>query len=163
MSDNAIFLSIRPQYVDKIFEGTKTVELRRVRPKHLRKGALVLVYVPSPIQSLVGAFKVDRIVEASLQKLWEMVHDKAGITRDEFDAYYDGVFIGVGIFFSETWRLTEPIELDDLKEQVIGFQPPQGFRYATRSELASPRLAELVEDIEIIVQSSFLGSEMQLK
>ena len=162
MSSNVIFLSIRPQHVDKIFEGAKTVELRRVRPKHLRKGALVLVYVPSPIQSLIGAFKVDRVVEESLQKLWEMVHDKAGITREEFDAYYDGVSMGVGIFFSEVWHLSEPIELRDLKEQT-GFQPPQGFRYATRSELASPRLAELVEDMEIIVQSSFLDSEMRVK
>jgi predicted transcriptional regulator len=163
MSSNAIFLSIRPQYADRIFKGTKTVELRRVRPKHIRKGTLVLVYVPSPIQSLVGAFKVDQVVEESLQKLWEMVHNKAGITREEFDTYYNGVSIGVGIFFSEVWHLPEAIELHDLKEQMIGFRPPQGFRYATTSELTSPRLAELVEDMEIIVQSSFLDSELQVK
>ena len=163
MSGNAIFLSIRPQYANKIFEGTKTVELRRVCPKHMRKGDLVLVYVSSPIKSLAGAFKVDRVVEESLQELWEMVHDKAGVTREEFDAYYDGVSIGVGIFFSEIWSLPEPIELEDLKEQMLGFHPPRGFRYATPSELASSRLAELVEDIEIIVQSSFLDGEMQVK
>ena len=163
MSGNAIFLSIRPQYADKIFEGAKTVELRRIRPKHIRKGTLVLVYVPSPVQSLIGAFKVNRVVEESPQKLWEMVHDEAGVTREEFDTYYDGVSIGVGIFLGEVWRLPEPIELQDLKEQMIGFQPPQGFRYATPSELASSRLAELVEGIEIIVQDSFLDSEMQVK
>ena len=161
MPGNAIFLSIRPQYADKIFVGTKTVELRRVRPKHIGEGALVLIYVPSPIKSLVGAFKVDRVVEESLQRLWEMVHDRAGVTREEFDAYYDEVSIGVGIFFSKIWRLPEPIELEDLKEQTIDFQPPQGFRYATRSELALPRLAELVKDIGITVQSSFLDNEIR--
>jgi len=152
---NAIFLSIRPQYVSKIFGGTKTVELRRVRPKYIAKGALVLIYVPSPVQSLVGAFKVDRAIEMPLKELWEAVHDRSGVTREEFDAYYEGTSTGVAIFFSEVWNLPEPIELRDLKESV-GFQPPQGFRYVTPSELASPQLAELVEDTETAIQSSFL-------
>jgi len=153
---SAIFLSIRSRYVSKIFEGTKTVELRRVRPKHIAKRALVLIYVPSPVQSLVGAFKVDRVVEIPLQELWEAVHDRAGVTREEFDTYYEGVSVGIAIFFSEVRNLPEPIELRALKESV-GFQPPQGFRYATASELASPQLAELVEDTEAVIQGSFLS------
>jgi len=152
---NAIFLSIRSKYVSKIFEGTKTVELRRVRPKYIAKGALVLIYVPSPVQSLVGAFKVNRAVEMPLKELWEAVHDRAGITREEFDVYYEGTSTGVAIFFSEARNLPHPIELRDLKESV-GFQPPQGFRYATASELASPQLAELVGDTEAVIQNSFL-------
>lgn len=153
---NAIFLSIRSQHVSKIFEGAKTVELRRVRPKHIAKGALVLIYVPLPVQSLVGAFKVDRVVEMPLRELWEAVHVRAGITREEFDIYYEGVATGVAIFFNEVWNLPEPIELQDLKEEV-GFQPPQGFRYVTASELASPQLADLVAETEAVVQSSFLA------
>ena len=158
MPRNAILLSIRPQYADKIFQGTKTVELRRVRPKHIKKGALVLIYVSSPMQSLAGAFKVDQVVEEPLQKLWEKVHHKAGVTREEFDTYYNGAASGVGIFFTEVWPFPDPIKLQDLQEQITGFQPPQGFRYATKNELASPQLAEVVKDIETIVQSSFCFS-----
>jgi predicted transcriptional regulator len=154
MSGTAILLSIRPQYADRIFEGTKTVELRRVRPRYVRKGTLALIYVSSPIKALVGAFKVGRVIEEPLQDLWQIVHDKAGITREEFEVYYDGVSRGVGIFISEVWHLPEPIELQDL-----GLHPPQGFRYATTSELATPQIAEFVED-KIIVQSSFLDSKM---
>ena len=151
---NAIFLSIRSQYVNKIFAGTKTVELRRVRPRYIAKGALALIYVPSPVQSLVGAFKVDRVVEMPLRELWEAVCDRAGITREEFDAYYEGVSTGVAIYFREVWNLPEPIELRDLKEEV-GFHPPQGFRYVTASELVSPQLAAFVAGTEAVVQSSF--------
>ncbi len=111
MSDNPILLSIRPQYAEKIFKGTKTVELRRVRPKHIKKGSLVLIYVSSPVKSLSGAFKVDRVVEKSPQKLWKMVQDKAGITSEEFYAYYDGATKGTGIFFSEFCLFPNPIEL----------------------------------------------------
>ncbi len=135
MSSN-ILLSIRPKYANKIFEHIKTVELRRVRPKRLEPGDWVLIYVSSPVQALVGAFKVDKIVKKPLKDLWQKVRKKAGVTRQEFDAYYDGVSVGVGIFFKvqDVQQLDEPITLDILKQQR--FQPPQGFRYATASETA---------------------------
>ena len=41
MPGNAIFMSIRPQYANKIFDGIKTVELRRVRPKYIARKALI--------------------------------------------------------------------------------------------------------------------------
>lgn len=136
MSSNVLLLSIRPKYAEKIFEHTKTVELRRVRPKHLKKGDLVLIYVSSPVKALAGGFKVDCVVEKPLKDLWQMVQKKAGVTRQEFDTYYDGVSVGVGIFFKNknVVKLSEPIKLDILKEQR--FYPPQGFRYATASEAA---------------------------
>lgn len=154
MLDNAIFLSIRSQYANKIFEGTKTVELRRVRPKYITQGTLVIIYVPSPIKRLVGTFKVDRIIEKPLQELWNIVYDGAGVTREEFDAYFDGTSAGIGIFFSEICRIPKPIELRYLRE-MIGFQPPQGFRYVKTSELALSQLADLVENTKN-VQNSFL-------
>ncbi|KHD05821.1 hypothetical protein PN36_04880 [Candidatus Thiomargarita nelsonii] len=46
MSANVVLLSIRPKYAEKIFEHTKTVELRRVRPKHLKNGDLVFISNP---------------------------------------------------------------------------------------------------------------------
>lgn len=150
MHSNAIVLSVRPQYAAKIFEGEKTVELRRVRPKKIKKGVLVLVYVSSPVQSLVGAFKVENIIEKSVEELWDLVQDRAGITKKEFDNYFQGVATGVGIFFNELWLLDEPIKIRDLAEQGINFQPPQGFRYATIDELAAPQIAELVEEKEQI-------------
>jgi predicted transcriptional regulator len=124
----------------------------------MTKGALVLVYVSSPIKSLVGAFKVDQVVEKPLRELWKLVCGRAAVTRDEFDGYFEGASTGVGIFFNEVWRLHRPIELRDLRE-MQGFRPPQGFRYATASELASPQLAELVEDTDALVQTTYLDRE----
>jgi predicted transcriptional regulator len=154
MSSNAIVLSIRPQYAKKIFDGSKKVELRRIRPKQIRKGSLVFIYASSPAQSLVGAFKVDEIVEKPLSELWSLVQDIAGVAKKEFYDYYQGVNTGIGIFFSEVWSLREPIKIQDWQEQGIHFNPPQGFRYATAEELASLQVAELGEDFEIAEQSS---------
>lgn len=161
MSNKAIVLSIRPQFAEKIFGGTKTVELRRVRPKQIKRGVLVLVYVSSPIKSLVGAFKVEQVFERPLAELWEMVSAQAGITREEFDQYYNGASSGVAIFFTEVWKLSKPIELHDLKEQEMGFQPPQSFRYATEKELTTPQLAQFIGELEIeyVIQQPLPDSE----
>ena len=88
--------------------------------------------------------------------MWNLVQNNAGVTRKEFDEYFQGIGTGIGIFFDEVWSLNEPIKIQDWAEQGISFQPPQGFRYATVDELASPRIAELVEDYGVIVQNSFL-------
>ena len=157
MSSNAIVLSIRPQYAEKIFDGSKKVEFRRVRPKHVKKGDLVLMYISSPTQSLAGVFKIDEIMAKSPSELWNLTQKIAGITQEEFFHYYKGVDTGIGIFFSDVWPLREPMKIQDWQNQGINFRPPQGFRYATADELASPRIAELTEDYNIFVQDSFLN------
>lgn len=145
-SSSAIILSIRYQYVSKIFEGTKTVELRRIRPKHMTGGSLALIYAPSPVKSLVGAFRVDNVVELPLHELWESVGALAGISRAEFDEYFRGALKGSAIFFSDVRILRKPLTLNDLRNDS-GFHPPQSFRYVTAGEFASPPLADLVGEV----------------
>lgn len=128
---SSILLSIRPEYAKKIFNCTKTVELRRVRPRLLNKGDLVVIYVSSPKQAVVGSFKVDSIVEKPTPDLWEEVKDIAGISREEFYDYYKGVKVGVGIFFKDFRRFSQPVELHRLRNKLPDLKPPQSFRYLT--------------------------------
>jgi len=137
ISENAIMLAIRPCYADKIFNGSKTVELRRVRPRNIHKGDLVLLYVSSPVKSLAGGFVIDEIIEKPLKELWKSVRKRAGVTRKEFYSYYKGISMGIGISFSECRQLPNPIELQNLKKQISDFQPPQNFRYARENELTA--------------------------
>jgi len=131
MTNNAVLMSIRPQYAYKIFDGTKTVELRRIKPKTLSNGDLILVYVSSPVKSLVGAFKVAHVIEKPLSSLWKAVKDHAGVSYAEFSKYYDGVLSGAAIFIKDVWLLPKPIHLSDLQKGVNGFYPPQSFRYTS--------------------------------
>jgi len=144
MSDNILLLSIRPQYAEKIFGGTKTVELRRVRPR-VEEGDRVLVYVSSPVKALVGVFRVNQVVERSPQELWGVVRREAGIEREAFEAYYDGASAGFGIFFSDVWQFSRPIELQSIRQQWSGFQPPQGYRYLKEGQADADLLLSLVE------------------
>ena len=131
MTKNALLMSIRPQYANKIFDGSKTVELRRIKPKFLGNGDLVFIYVSSPVKSLLGAFVVSSVVEKPLASLWNAVRNRAGINKAEFFNYYVGAQSGVAIFIKDVWLLPKPIHLTDLKRQVKGFHPPQSYRYTS--------------------------------
>ena len=137
MANNAILMSIRPQYADKIFGGTKTVELRRIKPKLLHEDVLVFVYVSSPVKSLVGAFSVASVMEKPLLALWKNVKGYAGISRSDFFSYFQGLDRGVAIFIKNIWLLPKPIHLSDLKKQEDRFYPPQSFRYTTIQKINS--------------------------
>jgi predicted transcriptional regulator len=128
---NAILMSIRPQYAKKIFDGTKTVELRRVKPKSINKGDLIYIYVSTPIKSLMGAFTVSSVTEEPLVALWKNVKDQAGIKHHEFVNYFHGADIGVAIFIKDVWLLPRPVHLTELKKEMAGFCAPQSFRYTS--------------------------------
>lgn len=128
MDPKTILLSIRPIHAKRIFNGTKRVELRRSVPS-LSTGDTVFVYVSSPVKELQGRFCVERVVEAPLEDLWAYVKDDAGISKEEFDDYFEGANIGHGIFLSAPTSIRRPIGLDELRKLWSGFHPPQNFRY----------------------------------
>lgn len=135
MSPNILLLSIQQKYANMIFHGDKQVELRRVRPRHLNDGDLILVYVTSPEQALVGLIEVEKVVEMVPEQLWQIVKDKAGITHENFQKYYDNSSIGFAIFLRKTFSFDSPIKLEQLREEWSGFRPPQCYRYLKDKEI----------------------------
>lgn len=131
MASNAVLMSIRPRHANKIFERKKTVELRRIKPKALARGDLILVYVSSPVKSLVGAFKVASVIEKPLPSLWKLVKDCAGVSYAEFIDYFSGMKSGTAIFIEDVWMLPRSIHLSDLQKEAKGFHPPQNFHYTS--------------------------------
>lgn len=151
MPSNILLLSIKPEYANKIFEGSKTVELRRVRPR-LKEDDIVIVYASCPEKAIVGWFEVEKIIEEHPNKLWNKVENEAGIDRKAFDTYYQGASLGYGIFFKKIFRFKPPIYLEIIKEQWSEFRPPQSYHYLKPSEvhilesLAECRISGLTEE-----------------
>ena len=129
-----MLLSIRPRHAENIFNGTKTVELRRVRPR-ISEGDFVLVYVTSPTKMLVGSFHVKKILEREPQILWPRVRRKSGLTRREYDEYFRDASVAIGIFLRDVWKLERPLRLDVLRKHFPRFVPPQSYRYLSEDEL----------------------------
>lgn len=116
--NKALLLSIKPRFADAIFEGTKTFELRKVRPK-LVAGDLVLVYVTPPRCRLEGAFKVGAVLEMPPEKLWLRVRGKCGVTRAEFMTYYSEKSTAFAIGVAEAWQLETAVGLNKLRTEEI--------------------------------------------
>ena len=134
--ERALLLSLRPRYARLLLDGTKTVELRRVRPA-AQDGMLVLLYASSPTRTLVGTARVVEVEAASLEAVWRHHGPDAAITREEFDAYFVGVETAVAITLASIQPLQRPRPLKDLRDRVAGFRPPQSFRYLDRGQVAA--------------------------
>lgn len=133
MSNNILLISIKPKYAKQIFNGNKTVELRRVRTK-LKTGDLVLVYVTSPQQELIGYFDVEKVIVIENLKchrklFWQKVKKYACLEYSEFKTYYQGASIGVAIFINDFQLFDSSIELQTLKQKLPNFHPPQSYHY----------------------------------
>lgn len=134
-NNHALLLSIRPRFVSSIFAGTKTVELRRVKPR-VRRGDLVVVYASGTTKGLVGAFQVSGVKASTPKGLWRLFNGGSGLTKAEFDAYFSGVETGYAIQIGKRWQLDEPVLLNSLRKRRASFRPPQSYHYWNRDDLA---------------------------
>ncbi|HMO49809.1 MAG TPA: ASCH domain-containing protein [Kiritimatiellia bacterium] len=124
----ALLISIRPKFVDAIFAGTKTVELRRVKPR-LQRGDLVVVYASGKTKGIVGAFEVAGVTIASPGGIWRRHNGESGLCKAEYDRYFEGTNVGYAIQIGNTWKLPSPILLGTLRKRRSGFRPPQSYHY----------------------------------
>lgn len=135
-TDQTLLISIRPQFVRSIFMGTKTVELRRVRPR-VGVGDLVVVYASGSAKGIVGAFEVAGVTDGSPEKIWKVHKAACGVRKQDFDSYFAGATVGYAIHIGRLWELEDLISLDALRLRWSGFRPPQSYHYWDRETLFS--------------------------
>jgi predicted transcriptional regulator len=128
MRPATLFLSIKPTFASKILRGAKTIELRRVRP-NVTPGDTVLIYSSSPEMALLGSAWVEEILGGAPRDLWSQVKDQAGVSRQEYDEYFSGASMAIGIRLGSVQRLSRPIPLRELRERWPWLRPPQSYRY----------------------------------
>jgi predicted transcriptional regulator len=120
-----VLLSIKPEFAEKILDGRKKFEFRRVvfRDKTVRE---VVIYASSPVSQIVGEFEIDGILSMSKNDLWRETQRHAGITRDIFMNYFDGKDECYAIRVANPVRYDEPM---NLQQAVALTRPPQSYAY----------------------------------
>ncbi|MHB8066399.1 MAG: ASCH domain-containing protein [Desulfobaccales bacterium] len=131
---NALFLSVRPKYAERIINGDKTVELRRMRPS-ISEGDRIVIYISSPTKEIRAISVVESISCDKPEKLWQKVKHRAGVTRHEYEDYFNGAKAGVAIYIREVRALSSPIALSSLRKIWPNFKPPQSYRYVSEEEV----------------------------
>jgi predicted transcriptional regulator len=128
----AVFISVKPEFVEKIFSGLKTIELRKSSPK-ISTGDLVIIYSTSPVMEIVGTCRVKEIISTTPLKLWNQYSDKMGIDKKRYLEYYEGKDVAIGIGLKDKRKFSTPVPLEKFRKKFENFHPPQTFRYIDQS------------------------------
>ncbi len=119
-----VLLSIKPEFAELIFDGTKKFEFRKAIFKN-ENIKTVIVYASSPMQKVIGEFEIETIISDNLKSLWEKTKQFAGIDEKYFYEYFAERENGFAIKIKKAFKYKEPLSLkDDFK-----VTPPQSFLY----------------------------------
>lgn len=123
-----VLLSIKPEFAEKIFEGTKRYEFRRSVFKN-KNVKTVVVYASSPVQRVIGEFEIDSILNDELKQLWNITKEFSGITENFFFDYFQNKEKGYAIKIKKTRKYNKSLSLKD----DFNVNPPQSFMYLEES------------------------------
>lgn len=121
-----VLLAIRPRHAEAILAGTKGFEFRRVLPA--RPVRRLVLYASAPVMAVVGEADAWGTVRGAKDEVWAECGAAAGITREEFDAYFAGRPGASAIRLGPATRYAEP-------RPLVGYglrRPPQSFAYLVR-------------------------------
>lgn len=119
-----ILLSIKPKYVERILEGTKKVEYRRVIPK-CKDITHIIIYASGPICRVVAEVSISNILSDRPSILWEKTFEVGGISNDEYCSYFINREIAHAFIIGDIKIFTPYRKLIDYGIKT----PPQNFVY----------------------------------
>lgn len=116
-------LSIKPEYVKKILNGTKKYEYRRRLAK--MKSTIILIYSTYPIMKVVGQVKILGTMIDSPAVLWEKTKKNSGISKKNYQKYFCGCDIAYAYKLGEVEIFDYPKSLSEYNVKSA----PQSFIY----------------------------------
>jgi len=119
-----VLLSIKPEFAEMIFAGTKKFEFRRSVFKN-PDVRTVVVYASSPVQKVIGEFEIETIIKDEPEALWQQTNEYAGISKDFFLSYFLNKSCGYAIKIKRVKRYDKELCL----RADFNATPPQSFMY----------------------------------
>jgi len=106
-----LLLTIDPRCTRAILRGEKTWEFRKVIWRDPIDRDRVYLYASVPVKRVVGTCRVASILEDRPERLWEKCRHEAGISEEEFFAYFRGKGKGYAIQIKAVEPLPTPVPL----------------------------------------------------
>ena len=108
---SSILISINPEYVEKIFDGSKKYEYRKVKCK--KAVDKMVIYCTSPVMKVVGEAVIEEIIEETPEKVWNITKNASGVYKEFFDKYYLNKNTAIAYKLKNVVRYNIPKELSD--------------------------------------------------
>jgi predicted transcriptional regulator len=118
-----LLLSINPEHVDNILQGSKKFEFRKVESQ--RPVDRIVIYSTAPVGMIVGEVEVMETVGGSPEEVWRQTAEFSGISKEFFDRYYRGKEKAIAYRLGEVKRYRSPKRLADVGVSSA----PQSFVY----------------------------------
>jgi len=115
-------LAVQPSPLEKIFAGTKKVEIRsRFSKKWERRK--VSLYATAPISGIAGEATISRVIEGHPNTIWEHFGALVGCNRQEYEAYVGDRDTVQALILSDVRAFADPVPLTQLR-YLLGFDLP---------------------------------------
>ena len=118
-----ILMSIKPEYVDRIFSGEKKYEYRKRLCKE--KIDKIIVYSSSPVKQVVGELKIKNVLYDKKDNIWDKTCMYSGIDRNKYDKYYENCDYAVAYEIEKAVLYDEQKDLKDYHIKTA----PQSYIY----------------------------------
>lgn len=81
-----ILISINPEHVINIINGTKKYEYRKLVAK--QDISSLIIYETTPFKRIVAEAEIAEVIMLPPEELWEKTKDASGISKSFFDRYF---------------------------------------------------------------------------
>ena len=83
---NKILISINPEHVANIINGTKKYEYRKIAAR--QDVSSIIIYETTPIKRIVAEAEIAEVIMLPPEELWEQTKEASGISKAFFDKYF---------------------------------------------------------------------------
>ncbi len=120
---NTILLSINPEHVEKIFNGIKQYEYRKIKcRKDVEK---IIIYSTYPIMKVVGEANVEKTLEDTPKNIWKITEKYSGTSMDFYNEYFKDKEKAIAYKLIDVEKYSRPKELSEYGIK----HSPQSFLY----------------------------------
>ena len=119
-----IIISINPEHVNNIINGTKKYEYRtKAAKKDVNK---LIIYETTPIKKVVAEAEIVEVLALDPNALWEKAREYSGIMKNFFDEYFKDRKVAYAYKLGKIKAYDEPKALTEFGLRAA----PQSFAYA---------------------------------
>ena len=118
-----IIISINPEHVENIINGTKKFEYRTKAAKSDVKK--IIIYETAPIKKVVAEAEIIEVLMMKPEDLWEETKEKSGISKSFFDSYFENREVAYAYRLGKVKVYKESKTLEDFGLRCA----PQSFAY----------------------------------
>ncbi len=118
-----IIISINPEHVENIINGTKKYEYRTKAAK--QDISSIIIYETVPVKKIVAEAEIIEVLELSPEDLWNETKEFSGISKDFYDDYFKNRNVAYAYKLGKIKVYKEPKSLLDFGVKYA----PQSFVY----------------------------------